>query len=477
MTTPTPPLLRCPVAIIGAGPAGLMAAEVLSAAGVETHVFDAMPSVGRKFLLAGKGGLNLTHAEPLAAFTARYGEQADAVAGWLQDFGPQAVRDWAAGLGVQTFVGSSRRVFPAEMKAAPLLRAWLHRLRYPTAPGAAAVRFHMRHRWVGWDVEAADSIAESDDVAAPRHSREGGNPVSAPAPRLDSRLRGNDECNENDAVMLAFETPAGPASVRARAVVLALGGASWPRLGSDGAWLPYLAQAGADVAPLVPANCGFDVAGRDGSGWTPFFADRFAGTPLKNVAIAFTDGRGQPFAQRGECVLTATGIEGSLVYAASRLLRDALARAGTATFALNLLPARSAAEVQTAVAHPRGSRSLSSHLKSRLGLAPVHTALLHELLTPAQLKDPAALAAALHALPITLRAARPVAEAISTAGGVRLASLTDALELRTAPGLFCAGEMLDWEAPTGGYLLTACLASGARAGRGVLQRLGQPAQG
>jgi len=268
--------------------------------------------------------------------------------------------------------------------------------------------------------------------------------------------------------------------VQPRAAVLALGGGSWPRLGSDGAWLPWLMRAGAEVAPLLPANCGFAVAPRGGSmggsesdmGWSPFLAERFAGQPLKNVAISFIDSLGQRFERRGEFVLTATGIEGSLVYAASALLRDEIARSGHATLHLNLLPARTLEQVRDAVAYPRGSRSLSSHLKSRLGLQAVHTALLHEVLTPAQLKDPAALAAAIQALPITLRAPRPMAEAISTAGGVRLQALSDKLELRALPGVFCAGEMLDWEAPTGGYLLTASLASGARAARGVLQRLG-----
>ncbi|QTD44598.1 TIGR03862 family flavoprotein [Ottowia testudinis] len=431
--------------IIGAGPAGLMAAEVLSRVGVAVDVFDAMPSVGRKFLLAGKGGLNLTHSEPLDAFVARYGAQAGAFGGWLQDFGAQATRDWAASLGIDTFVGSSGRVFPTEMKAAPLLRAWLQRLRHPSAPGAAPVRFHMRHRWLGWEnvSDATVSIADAADSTTTRRP-------------------------------LRFQNPSGHLSVHAPTVLLALGGASWPRLGSDGAWVPWLTQLGAEVAPLAPANCGFDVAGRAGAGWTPFFSERFAGQPLKNVAIAFTDGLGQRFERRGEFVLTATGVEGSLIYAASAALRDEIARTGQATFTLNLLPGRTPADVQTAVSHPRGSRSLSSHLKSRLGLAPVHTALLHELLTPEQLKDAAALAQALQTLPITLRAPRPLAEAISTAGGVRLSALTHDLELRTAPGVFCAGEMLDWEAPTGGYLLTACLASGVRAARGVLRRLGVP---
>ncbi len=435
-----------PVAIIGAGPAGLMAAEVLCRAGVAVDVFDAMPSVGRKFLLAGKGGLNLTHSEPLNSFVGRYGAQAGAVGSWLQDFSPQAVRDWAASLGIDTFVGTSGRVFPAEMKAAPLLRAWLQRLRHP-GPGGVPVRFHMRHRWVGWSCQnAIDS-----EASGPIESSAGGE--------------------------FFFESPSDHVTVRPAAAVLALGGASWPRLGSDGAWAPWLEQAGADVTPLQPANCGFDVAGRAGVGWTPWLAERFAGQPLKNVSIGFIDGAGQRFERRGEFVLTATGVEGSLIYAVSGALRDDIARSGRATFMLNLLPARTADEVRAAVAHPRGSRSLSSHLKSRLGLAPVHMALLHELLTPDQLKDAAALAQAIQALPITVCAPRPVAEAISTAGGVSLSSLTEDLELRAAPSVFCAGEMLDWEAPTGGYLLTACLASGRRAAHGVLRRIGQPRMG
>ena len=359
MTPPTPQVL-----IIGAGPAGLMAAEVLSGAGVAVDVFDAMPSVGRKFLLAGKGGLNLTHSEPLPAFIGRYGAQTDTVANWLGDFGPDATREWAAGLGVETFVGTSGRVFPAEMKAAPLLRAWLQRLRHPSA-GGAPVRFHMRHRWVGWQAEKTmNSVAAS---ASP--SSAGG--------------------------LFCFDSPMGAVNVQPRVAVLALGGASWPRLGSDGTWMPWLQQMGADVAPLQPANCGFDAAGRTGDGWTPFFSERFAGQPLKNVSITFTNHAGQRFERRGEFVLTATGVEGSLIYAASAALRDEIARAGSATFTLNLLPGRTAADVHAAVAHPRGSRSLSSHLKSRLGLAPVHTALLHELLTAEQLKDAAALAQAI----------------------------------------------------------------------------------
>jgi len=411
------------VIIVGGGPSGLMAAEVLSAAGAAVHLFDAMPSVGRKFLLAGKGGLNLTHSEAADAFVQRYAERAPEVGAWLRDFGADAVRDWARGLGVQTFVGSSGRVFPADLKAAPLLRAWLHRLRHP-APGGVAVQFHMRHRWLGW----------ADDAQP-----------------------------HNGTQTLCFDAPQGRSTARASAVVLALGGASWARLGSDGAWVPHLQAQGVDVAPLRPSNCGFDVAG----GWSDHFRERFAGQPFKTVAIAFTDSSGRTFHKRGEFVATATGVEGSLVYAASAALRDELERGGTARLCVDLLPDLPPERVLQAVQHPRGARSLSSHLKSRLNLHGIKMALLAEQLQRDALADPQRLASAIKALPITLSAARPIDEAISSAGGVRFEALTPELMLKARPGVFCAGEMLDWEAPTGGYLLTACLASGRRVARGV----------
>lgn len=405
--------------VVGAGPAGLMAAEVLSHAGVQVDVYDAMPSAGRKLLLAGKGGLNLTHAEPFELFVQRYGARQSALAPMLQAFGAQALRDWAQGLGISTFVGTSGRVFPADMKAAPLLRAWLHRLR------EAGVRFHMRHRWTGWDASGA--------------------------------------CQ--------FTAPSGPVRVQATALVLALGGASWSRLGSDGAWVPWLATRGVAVAPLLPANCGFDVQG----GWSDHFSSRFAGQPFKLVALSCTDSRGQRFQRKGEFVATATGVEGSLVYAASALLRDEIARSGQAQFTLDLLPDKPAEKVLAEVAHPRGSRSLSSHLKSRLGLDGIKMALLHEVLPREAMQQPERLAAAIKAVPLTLSAARPVDEAISTAGGVPFEALTPQLMLQALPGVFCAGEMLDWEAPTGGYLLTACFASGVLAAHGVLSQRAQPA--
>ena len=411
-------MLNATVTVVGAGPAGLMAALVLSQAGVQVDVYDAMPSVGRKFLLAGKGGLNLTHSEPAEVFATRYGRHRQHVEPWLRGFGAVQIRAWATGLGVETFVGTSGRVFPQDMKAAPLLRAWLHRLR------AQGVRFHMRHRWLGW----------------------------------------------NDAGALHFESPAGPVLVDAHAVVLALGGGSWSRLGSDGAWVPVMQARGIHVAPLMPSNCGFDVQ----AGWSSHFASRFAGQPFKSVAISLN--APETFARKGEFVATATGVEGSLIYAASSLLRDQIAATGRATFQLDLRPDLPAEKVLAEVVHPRGSRSLSSHLKSRLGIDGIKAAILYEQLGKEDLADPVKLAAAIKALPITLAAARPIDEAISSAGGVAFDGLGASLMLAHRPGVFCAGEMLDWEAPTGGYLLTACMASGRVAGQGVLQYLrGKPA--
>lgn len=405
------------VAVIGGGPAGLMAAETLSAAGVQVDLYDAMPSVGRKFLLAGRGGLNLTHSEPFDLFVQRFGDRRAELEPMLRAFGPDALREWAHGLGVETFVGTSGRVFPADMKAAPLLRAWLQRLR------AGGVRFHMRHRWQGW--------------ASP-----------------DERP-----------TTLRFATPVGDAVVEAEAVVLALGGASWPRLGSDGAWRPWLEARQVAVAPLLPANCGFDV------GWSEHFAARFAGQPFKSVAIGFVDARGRRFERKGEFVATATGIEGSLVYAASALLRDEIAATGHATLSMDLLPDRSFEQVHAAVMHPRGSRSLSSHLKGRLGLEGIKAGVLHEVLGRDGMQAGEGLARAIKALPIRLVSARPVAEAISSAGGVRFEALDADTMLQALPHLHCAGEMLDWEAPTGGYLLTAAMASGVAAAQGVLRRM------
>ena len=401
------------VAVVGGGPAGLMAAEVLSAGGAGVDLYDAMPSVGRKFLMAGKGGLNLTHAEPAAAFLSRYGARREEVAPWLAAFGAEALRDWARGLGVETFVGTSGRVFPQGMLAAPLLRAWLHRLR------AAGVRFHMRHRWLGW------------------HD--------------DGKLR--------------FAAAAGQIAVAADATVLALGGGSWARLGSDGAWVPWLAARGIVVAPLRPANCGFDVD------WSEHFRSRFAGEPVKSVALSFRDGDGKMQSRRGEFVVTATGVEGGLIYALSAPLRDAIAAQGGATIYVDLAPDKTPERVLGEVAHPRGARSMASHLQSRAGIAGVKAALLRECAAQDDYAEPARLAAAIKALPLRLVAPRPLDEAISSAGGVMFEALDARLMIRRLPGVFCAGEMLDWEAPTGGYLLTACFASGRAAGLGVLDWL------
>ncbi|MCY1255021.1 flavoprotein [compost metagenome] len=405
------------VAVIGGGPAGLMAAEVLAAQGASVAVYDAMPSVGRKFLMAGKGGMNLTHAEPEPAFLGRYGARTAQIAPMLAGFGPQALRDWVHGLGIETFIGSSGRVFPTDMKAAPMLRAWLHRLR------ESGVQFHMRHRWLGWDEGA-------------RHA-------------------------------LRFATPHGETVVQARAVVLALGGGSWARLGSDGTWVPRLAERGVEIAPLRPANCGFDVA------WSEAFAKRFAGEPVKPVAIALTDRDGQAHYRQGEFVISATGIEGSLVYALSAPIRDRIEADGDATIHLDLLPAHSAEHVSAQVKHPRGARSLSSHLQSRLGLTGVKAGLLRECLSREAMHDADTLAASIKALPLRLLRPRPIDEVISSAGGVRFEAMDEGLMLRALPGVFCAGEMLDWEAPTGGYLLTACFASGRTAALGAAAYLQQ----
>jgi hypothetical protein len=399
--------------VIGGGPAGLMAAEVLAAGGVRVDLYDAMPSVGRKFLLAGKGGMNITHAEPYDAFVARYGSRAADVQRWLDAFTPQQVRDWIHGLGIDTFVGTSGRVFPTDMKAAPLLRAWLHRLR------EAGVTFHMRHRWLGW--------------------------------RMDDK-RG-----------LLFATPDGERVIDAQgsATVLALGGASWARLGSDGAWVPLLAARGVEVAPLVPANCGFD------ADWTEHFASRHAGAPLTTVAMAVEGGA----FRKGQFVVTASGIEGSLVYALSAGIRDRIAQDGQATVLVDLLPDHDPKRVLDEVTRPRGTRSMSSHLQSRLGIKGVKSGLLHECLSRADYADPVKLARALKALPLVLKRPRPIIEAISSAGGVRFDALEGGTMLRALPGVFVAGEMVDWEAPTGGYLLTACFGSGRAAGRAALEWL------
>lgn len=399
------------VAIIGGGPAGLMAAETVRAAGHTVDLYEAKGSPGRKFLIAGKGGLNLTHSDPPALFVSRYRERADAVGTWLADFNADALRAWARAFGVDTYVGSSGRVFPVDRKAAPLLRGWVRRLK------DQGVRFHVQHRWTGW-------------------TPDGG---------------------------LRLQTPDGEVTVQADAVVLALGGGSWPELGSDGAWVAPMQARGVDIAPLKPANCGFDID------WTPYFRERQAGAPLKPVVAHWTGLDGTPHALQGECVITANGIEGSLIYALAADLRDSLARDGQVQLQLDLLPGQTEAQLLDKLRRSRQGRSFGEHLRRQLGLGGVKSALLFEVLGKDAGQLPAeAVAAALKRLPLSLLRPRPIDEVISTAGGVRLEALDDALMLRALPGTFCAGEMLDWEAPTGGYLLTACYASGLRAGRGVV---------
>jgi len=402
-------------AVIGAGPAGLMAAETLAARGWSVDVYDGMPSVGRKFLLAGVGGMNITHSEPQPAFVGRYPDRRDFVRPWLQAFSSDGLRQWVHDLGIETFVGSSGRVFPREMKAAPLLRAWLARLRQD------GVRIHVRHRWLGWDAER--------NMLFKVGARGGG--------------------------------IAGEARVQPAVVVLALGGGSWPRLGTDGAWLPLLEQQGVEVSPLKPANCGFDV------NWSEHFQQNFAGRPLKQISIRLRGADAPQEAQLGECVVTADGIEGSLIYALSSSIRQRIEQDGDACIAIDLLPDQSRERLLRELSKPRGSRSMASYLRQRARLEGVKANLLREVAVAETWHNPEKLVDLIKALPLRLVAPRPLSEAISSAGGVPPAALGPQLMLNALPGVFCAGEMLDWEAPTGGYLLTACFASGRLAGEGA----------
>jgi len=396
-------------AIIGGGPAGLMAAEVLSQRGIKVDVYDSMSSLGRKFLLAGKSGLNLTHSEPFEKFVSRYGNRKVEIENWLLDFTPDDLREWARGLGVETFVGTSGRVFPNEMKASPLLRKWLKRL------NDAGVKFHLRHRWNGII-----------------NSAQGGG------------------------LSMEIESPDGIKTVRAEAVVLALGGGSWARLGSDGAWVNWLSQAGVKVEALKPSNCGFDVA------WSSVFKEKFDGQPIKSVVLSFGE-----FRQQGEFIVTKEGVEGSLIYAASASMRDEISANGKAVMRLDLAPDKTEAQLIEKLSRPRGSRSMASHLEKTVGMKGVKAGLLREFVPKNEFENMERLAFYIKQLPVPLIATRPLDEAISSAGGVMFESLDENLMIRELPGVFCAGEMLDWEAPTGGYLLTACFASGRVAGAGV----------
>jgi uncharacterized flavoprotein (TIGR03862 family) len=393
------PGIQMTIAIIGGGPAGLMAAESAIAAGAQVDLYDAMASVGRKFLLAGKGGLNLTHSESSQRFLSRYGVRRVQIAPLLSSFGPDALRTWTRGLGIETFVGSSGRVFPTDLKAAPLLRAWLRRLRQ------AGVRFHMRHRWVGWDEKGA----------------------------------------------LRFSTPQGARSVQADAVVLALGGGSWPKLGSDASWVPLLAERGLSMTPLLPSNCGFDV------GWSEHFRAKFAGHPVKSVAIVMRNDAGAESWHPGEFVITETGVEGGVIYAVSAALRDEILAKGGTTLRLDLTPDRDIPRLTHDLSRPRGKRTMATHLERQAHIVSVKAGLLREVVSKEDFADPARLAASIKSLPLRL----------STAGGVPFEALDERMMIRTLPGIFCAGEMLDWEAPTGGYLLTACFAMGRVAGAGA----------
>ncbi len=391
-----------------------MTAEVASAAGIAVDVYESKGSVGRKLLIAGKGGLNLTHSEDQARFVSRYGACGDRVAEWLTKFNANDVRAWSRGLGIETFIGSSGRVFPSDMKAAPLLRAWVHRLR------AQGVRFHVRHRCIG--------LSSCVGLRAQRE--------------------------------LHFETPNGEQRVTVDAVVLSMGGGSWPQLGSDGQWVQWLDASGVSIATLEPANCGFDAP------WSDLFAQRYAGHPVKSVIVSTPSQSHQ-----GEFVVTSTGVEGSVIYALSAQLRESIRTDGVAILNLDLAPDRTLTRLQAQLSKPRKGRTLTEHLRRSVGIEGVKAGLLHEVLSKESLNDMRQLAVAIKSLPLRLVRTRPLSEAISTAGGVDLRELDRHLMIEKLPGVFCTGEMLDWEAPTGGYLLTACLASGRVAGQGAAQWL------
>ncbi len=399
------------IAVIGAGPAGLMAAEILSAQGAAVTVYDRMPSAGRKLLMAGRGGLNLTHSEPFERFMTRYGDAAPRLRPMLEAFPPQTLIGWANGLGIETFIGSSGRVFPKAMKASPLLRAWLARL------AAQGIAFHLRHDWLGWDSDGA----------------------------------------------LRFHASHGEVRVKPDATLLALGGASWPRLGSTGRWTGILEKMGVAVAALQPANCGFSLS------WSACFVSRFAGRPLKNIALHLRDR-----AVRGEAIVTSYGLEGGAIYALSSPLREAIAADGPVRIAVDLRPDLAIEQLAARLSRPRGKDSLSNVLRKAVNLSPLEINLLREAgPLPA---DAAAMARRIKALPLTVTAPQPLTRAISTAGGVPFNAVDDGLMLKALPNVFVAGEMLDWEAPTGGYLLQACFATGAWAANAILDKWGTRAR-
>jgi uncharacterized flavoprotein (TIGR03862 family) len=401
-----------------------MAAEVISARGVKVDVYDSMPSVGRKLLMAGKSGLNITHSDPFDVFVSRYGRRREQIEPLLNNFGSNELREWVHGLGIQTFIGTSGRVFPTGMKASPLLRTWLARL------NASNVTVHLRHKWTGF--------------STPEHAQGG---VLAAG-------------DGDESLWLKFVTPNGEVTVKPDAVVLALGGGSWSRLGSDGAWIETLNQIGADVEPLRPANCGFEVE------WSDHFHEKYDGHPIKSVILSFGK-----FHQQGEFIVTKEGVEGGLIYTASAMMRDEIYEDGKAVMYLDLKPDRTLEWLKDKLSLPRGKRSLASYLEKSLGIKGVKAGLLREFVSKEDFTNAEKLAEYIKALPVVLVRPSPLDEAISTAGGVKFESLNENLMLKSLPGVFCAGEMLDWEAPTGGYLLTACFSSGYAAGHGVLNWL------
>ncbi|WP_249344465.1 TIGR03862 family flavoprotein [Marinomonas sp. CT5] len=396
------------VIVVGAGPAGLMAAEGICAAGHQVHVYDAKPSACRKFLLAGVGGMNITHSEAYPDFIQRYYDKAEWLDSAIRQFNADALRDWIHGLGIETFIGTSGRVFPKDMKAAPLLRNWLKRLR------DAGVQFHMRHKMVA----LSDNQVEFEHV---------GENITA----------------------------------QADAIVLAMGGASWPKLGSDGAWVPVLSEKGIAVAPLQSANCGFYCE------WSDHLKTKFAGSPLKDVAFSFTLADGKKVTKKGECIVTQDGMEGSLIYAFSKYLRDGINDSGRSSLSMDFLPLQSDEQVIKKLRNTKPKESFSKYLKRTLNITGVKTALLHESFPKEVFQTPESLAHCLKAVPVHFHKTKPIEEVISSAGGVCEASVDDVFMLKAMPGVFCAGEMLDWEAPTGGYLLTACFATGHLAAKGV----------